>query len=104
MLTKKDILNILHQYNTQYKSNGFEFISLFGSYARGTQDVFSDVDVSYKIDHNVFFKDDGFAKLEKLNEIKKSLESKLHKKVDMIPNNTNNLLLQKSLVEEQIRL
>jgi len=26
--------------------------SLFGSYARGTEDMFSNIDLTYKIDHN----------------------------------------------------
>jgi predicted nucleotidyltransferase len=104
MINKDTILKILQQYNHQYKKSGFEFVSLFGSYARGAEDLFSDIDITYKIDHDRFFKDDGFAKLEKMEEIKKELESKFHKKIDMIPFNTKNKLLQKSLQSEQILL
>ena len=104
IMDKNTILNILQQYNQQHQSNGFSFVSLFGSYARGTQDMFSDVDVTYTLDHDLFYKDDGFAKLEKLEEIKKYLESTLHKKVDMIPFNTKNKRLQKNLQAEQIVL
>ena len=94
----------MHQYNNTHKNDGFQFVSLFGSYARGTEDMFSDIDLTYKIDHTLFYKDDGFAKLAKLEEIKKELESILHKKVDMIPTNTKSLLLQQSLNEDQITL
>ena len=101
-MDKDTIIKILHNYNTSHKNNGFTFVSLFGSYARGTEDVFSDIDLTYKIDHNIFYKDDGFAKLAKIEEIKKELESKFHKKVDMIPSNTKSQLLRENLKKEQI--
>ena len=103
-MNKNTILKVLQSYNNSHKNNGFKFISLFGSYARGTEDVFSDIDLTYKIDHDVFYKNDGFAKLEKLEEIKKELESTLHKKIDMIPANTKNLLVQQNLNKEQISI
>ena len=103
-MNKDNILEILHQYNNSHENEGFKFVSLFGSYARGTEDVFSDIDLTYKIDHDIFYKDDGFAKLAKLEDIKKELESKFHKKVDMIPVNTKNHLLQENLRKEQIPL
>lgn len=103
-MNKDTIIEVLNIYNTEHKNDGFKFMSLFGSYARGTEDMFSDIDLTYKIDHNLFFKDDGFAKLEKLEEIKNDLESTFHKKVDMIPINTKSHLLQQSLEEEQITL
>jgi len=37
---------------------GFILINLFGSYARGTQDIFSDIDITYKINQDTFFKDE----------------------------------------------
>jgi len=102
IVNKNTILKVLHTYNNSHKNNGFEFVSLFGSYARGTEDVFSDIDLTYKIDHDIFYKNDGFAKLAKLEEIKKELESTFHKKIDMIPVNTKNHLVQQNLNKEQI--
>ena len=103
-MTKKEIINFLRHYNETHKADGFEIISLFGSYARGTEDLFSDIDLTYKIDHTVFHKDDAFAKLNAIAQIKNELERTLHKKVDLIPINTKNKYLQKSLDEEQIAI
>lgn len=103
-MNKDTIIEVLNIYNEKHKNDGFKFMSLFGSYARGTEDMFSDIDLTYKINHNLFFKDDGFAKLEKLEEIKRELETTFHKKVDMIPINSNNHLLQQNLAQEQITL
>ena len=104
MLKQKEILNYLHQYNIDKLPKGIEFVSIFGSYARGTQDVYSDVDISYRLDHDVFYKDNAFKKLIVLEEIKEDLERTLGHRVDLIPANTKNPLLQKSLNEEQILL
>lgn len=101
-MDKTTIMEDLRHFNDKYKSQGFELVSLFGSYARGTEDLFSDIDLTYKINHNVFYKDDAFAKLNKIQEIKKELEKEFHKKIDLIPANTSNHLMQNTLKEEQI--
>ena len=33
--------------------SGIQLVGLFGSYARGTQDSYSDVDITYRISHNI---------------------------------------------------
>ena len=103
-MNKETILNHLHHCNDTHKDNGFVFVSLFGSYARGTEDIFSDIDITYKINHDIFYKDDAFAKLDKIAEIKKKLENKFHKKVDLIPANSKNKQIQSTLEQEQITL
>lgn len=104
MNTKEEILKNIELLNKKYQDRGFRIFSLFGSYARGTQDIFSDIDLTYSIDHNKFFKDDAFAKLAKIEEIKNELEKKFHTKVDLIPSNTKNKLIQESLKKEQVIL
>ncbi len=94
MLKQKEIVEYLQQYNVENLPSGIQLVGLFGSYARGTQDSYSDVDITYHIDHDVFYKDNAFKKLIALEEIKKELEYALHHKVDLIPANTSNVLLK----------
>ena len=101
-MNKDTIIGDMHHINDKYKNTGFVFVSLFGSYANGTNNFFSDIDLTYRINHDVFYKDDAFAKLEKIQEIKKELEEKFHKRVDLIPANTKNHLIKESLKREQI--
>jgi len=103
-MDKDTIINDLHAFNKKYKEQGFQLISLFGSYARGTADVFSDIDLTYKINHNTFYKDNAFAKLNKIEDIKKELELLFHKKVDLISANTKNSLIQSTIEKEQIAI
>ena len=103
-MDKDTIIKKLHLFNQNNKEHGFILYSLFGSYARGTEDIFSDIDLTYKIDHDIFFKDNAFAKLAKIDAIKKELELLFHKKVDLIPANTKNHLIQEQLKKEQIAI
>ena len=102
MITKDKIIRNLKLLNDKYQGTGFKIIGLFGSYARETNDLFSDVDLTYSINHNIFYKDDAFAKLAKLEEIKNELQNQFHAKVDLIPVNTKNSYLQNSLQKDQI--
>ena len=104
IMNKEIIIKSMHHFNSLYKPQGFMLYSLFGSYARGTQDMFSDIDFTYKIDHDIFFKDNAFGKLAKIQEIKQELEQTLHKKIDLIPANTKNHLIQEQLKKEQIAI
>ncbi len=102
MLKKEKIIHDLRLLNDKYEQDGFKIISLFGSYARETNDVFSDVDLTYKIDHDIFYKDNAFAKLAKIEDIKKELENNFQAKIDLIPANTKNYLVQENIQKEQI--
>ena len=55
-MNKETIIDNLHHFNNKYKTEGFQFVSLFGSYARGTEDLFSDIDLTYTINHNILNK------------------------------------------------
>ena len=101
-MNKETIIRDVKKLNEKYEEDGFTIVSLFGSYARDTYDIYSDIDLTYRIDHNKFFKDDAFAKLAKIEEIKQELEHIFHKKIDLIPANTTNYLLQETLKEEQV--
>jgi len=104
MLKQNELLDYLHQYNDTKLPKGLAFVGLFGSYARNEQDKYSDIDITYTMDHMIFYKDNAFKKLIALEEIKKDLEKQLQHKVDLIPANTKNISLRKSLEEEQILL
>jgi len=88
----------------RYKDDGIEIVGLFGSVARGDDDLFSDIDITYKIDYDLFFKkyQDGFSQILKINEIKEALEKELKKRVDFIPLNSNNESLKKEIERDLV--
>ena len=104
MLDKNVILQNIQKTNSKYQTLGFKITGLFGSYSRNEQNEFSDIDLTYKIDHAIFYKDNAFKKLSKIEDIKKELEKVFLKKVDLIPENTKNRFMQESLEREKISL
>jgi predicted nucleotidyltransferase len=92
----------IRELKPKYKKEGLILLGLFGSYARGEEDPFSDIDIAYKIDHDKFYKDNAFKKLIRIEEIKKELESNLHKKVDIVSLNSNNQRLNESIKKEMV--
>ena len=102
MLKKEKIIKSLQKFNIEHKDEGFVFISIFGSYARNENDIFSDIDLTYKINHDKFCKNDAFAKLLKIEEIKKTLEESFHKRIDLIPANTQNMMIKENIEAEQV--
>ena len=92
----------LKDFKKRYITEGFEIVGVFGSYARKDEDVFSDIDIAYKIDHSKFFKNNAFKKLLRIEEIKKELKLCFHKEVDLISLNSNNQRLNESIKNEMI--
>ncbi len=99
---KKAIINTLQSFKEKYLFEGFEIVGVFGSYAKNQDDIYSDIDIAYKIDHNKFYKDDAFKKLFRIEEIKKELEDSLHKKVDIVSLNSDNKRLKNSILKEMV--
>ena len=77
----------LQEKSKLYQDEGIKIVGIFGSYARGDYDEYSDVDIAYKIDYDKFFTKykDGFSQILRLDDIRKELEKFLGKKVDFIP-------------------
>jgi predicted nucleotidyltransferase len=82
-------LDCIKELMNQYQKDGIEIIGLFGSVARGDDDIGSDIDIAYKINYDKFFSiyKDGFSQILRLEEIKEELQKRLHKKVDFVPFN-----------------
>jgi predicted nucleotidyltransferase len=83
--TLDSILETVRSVNAEYEKRGFRLMGVFGSYARESADPFSDIDIAYRIDHDRFHPDDAFAKLEEIETIRRNLERKLHRRVDLVP-------------------
>jgi len=91
---KNSILKTLKELKPTYEKEGLILLGLFGSYAKGTQTKFSDIDVVYKLDYDKFslkYKG-GFAKLLRIDEIKKELQSIFHTPIDLVPDTNKSIL------------
>lgn len=94
VLTKSDILSKLKELKPNYEKEGLILLGLFGSYAKDTQNNFSDIDIAYKIDYDKFSQNykDGFSKLLRIDDIKKELQQTFKTKIDFVPDNNKEIL------------
>jgi len=98
------LINKLQNLKKRYLKEGFEIVGIFGSYARGEEDLYSDIDIAYKLNHNKFYKDDAFEKLFRLEEIQNELEKNLKKRVDIVSLNSPNERLKNEIEKEIIKI
>ncbi|MDF1877299.1 nucleotidyltransferase domain-containing protein [Sulfurimonas sp. SAG-AH-194-L11] len=91
---KKSILTTLKELKPTYEKEGLILLGLFGSYARDTQTKHSDIDLAYKLDYDKFslkYKG-GFAKLLRIDEVKKELQTIFNTRIDLVPDTNKSIL------------
>ncbi|MDD2829604.1 MAG: nucleotidyltransferase domain-containing protein [Sulfuricurvum sp.] len=86
MSTKNDILLTLKQLKPLYAQEGVLLLGLFGSFAKETQNDFSDIDIAYTLDYERFSMkyQDGFSKLLRIDTIRNELQNRFKAKVDFV--------------------
>ena len=97
--TIQNIISLISDKKKKYLQEGFEIVGIFGSYARGNENKYSDVDIVYKLDYTTFDKQfkGGFSKLLRIEEIKDELQKLLHLKVDLVSLNPDNVRFIKNI-------
>jgi predicted nucleotidyltransferase len=103
-LTREQKIEALRIVKEVSVSKGILLVGVFGSFARAEEDVFSDVDIAYSIDREVFSRayPDGFGKILALDEMKKILEEALHSRVDLVSLQSKNTHFLKSIQKEMV--
>lgn len=93
-MNKNEILSKLKELKPTYEKEGLILLGLFGSYAKNTQTKFSDIDIAYKIDYDKFSANykGGFAKILRIDDIKKELQSVFKTPIDLVPDTNKSIL------------
>ena len=102
--TLQNITVQITELKNRYRNEGFEIVGIFGSYARGDADTFSDIDIAYSVDYDKFnqkFKG-GFSKILRIEEIKEELQKLLHLKVDLVSLNNNNMTFKQKVQKDMV--
>jgi len=102
--TTQNIPSLLSSMKKEYLNEGFELVGVFGSYARGSTDKYSDIDIAYKLDFQTFDKQfkGGFSKLLRIEEIKKELQKLLHIKIDLVSMNSSNVAFKERIKKDML--
>ena len=101
-MNNEELVNILKTSKESLQNDGIEIVGIAGSYARGDYTQESDIDILYEIPNPDEFarKNGGFGAFSKLEEIKKSLEDRLGKKVDLIAKSALNEIGKKYILRD----
>ena len=83
MPTQKDVLTFLTTIKPQLQENGIEQVGLFGSYARNSATLCSDIDIAIKLNKNYLDKNDVWNYFNEINKIKEMVYNKFQIKSDV---------------------
>ncbi len=97
-MDKKYILDKLSKVKNKYIKDGVDIIGIFGSYAKNTPTINSDIDIAYSLNKELFFKKySGFASASKITDIKEELSKLFNKNVDFISLENSNFQLTQEI-------
>ena len=99
-MTRGEIVAKLLQHRAELEAAGAEHISLFGSVARGTDTVDSDVDVLVKLSEPV--RQSGFGYFGALVVLKTMIEAMTGRPVDVLPEPIQKDRLRQSVERERV--
>ncbi len=86
-----DVIKKLKILKTKYLKENIEIVGIFGSVAKGEKNIYSDIDIAYKVDHLKFLKQyPGLKAFIKLEDIKNELQKELGIKVDLVTLQSSN--------------
>jgi predicted nucleotidyltransferase len=96
------IKNSIISIKKKYHEEGFEIVGIFGSYAKGTANHYSDVDIAYTLNLDIFNKkyQGGFSKLLRIDKIKIELQRLLGMKVDLVSLDTKNVSMKQNIEKD----
>lgn len=99
-MTRDEIIAKLLEHRAELEAAGAEHISLFGSVARGTDTVDSDVDVLVKLSEPV--RQSGFGYFSALVDLKTMIEAMTGRPVDVLPEPIQKDRLRQSVERERV--
>lgn len=105
-IDQSSILATITSLKSKYDEKGIILEGLFGSFAKNSEDAYSDIDIAYHLDYELCdaHYPDGFAKLEALDTLKNELQEKLHRKVDLVSLQSSNKTLTDTIRKEMLHV
>ncbi len=100
MPTQKDILTFLTNIKSQLQKDGIEQVGLFGSYARNSATLCSDIDIAIKLNKNYLDKNDEWNYFNEINKIKEMVYNKFQIKSDVFDLDSSSSL--KNKIEKEV--
>ncbi|MFA5427717.1 MAG: nucleotidyltransferase domain-containing protein [Sulfurimonas sp.] len=81
--TKDDILHYLKELKAEFSKDGITTFALFGSFAKDTHGVYSDIDVAIAKSSDYLSYNSSYAYFETIAKIKDKIRKKFHRNSDV---------------------
>ncbi len=81
--TKENILDYLREIKNELYKDGIVSLALFGSFARGEQGIYSDIDIAILKEKDYLQKRDAYSYFNEVEKIKQMIYKKFHRNSDI---------------------
>ena len=81
--TKENILLYLEEIKCELQEKGIEKLALFGSYAKDTQNVYSDIDIAISKNNSFLNTHTSYNYFDIITNLKDKIRKKFHRNIDI---------------------
>ncbi len=99
--TKEELIDFLKEIKPALEERGIAKVALFGSYARGENGVYSDIDIAIKKRQDFLQHKHAYDYFDTLAKIRKMLQKKFHRNIDIFDLDSDSAL-KKSILKDLI--
>lgn len=99
--TKENILEYLKELKVEFSKEGIASFALFGSFAKDTQSVYSDIDIAISKKSDYMSDNSSYSYFETVSKIKEKVRKKFHRNIDLFDLDSQSPLketIQKELI------
>jgi len=93
LVTKDDILTFLSQHKAALEKAGIGKIGLYGSFAKDTADIYSDIDIAIQLKKNYLSEHDAWDYFTLIDHIKTLLSKKFTRKCDVLDLDSDSFII-----------
>lgn len=81
--TQENILHFLRDIKPEFSQNGIIPVGLFGSFARGEESIYSDIDIAIQKKEDFFSHQSAYAYFDEINRLKHLIVKQFHRNTDV---------------------
>jgi len=90
--SKQNIIEYLHTIKPQLQSSGIKSLALFGSFAKDTPNVYSDIDIAIAKKDDFLEHNTSYDYFNILSNIKTKIKNQFHRNIDIFDLDSNSSL------------
>ncbi len=90
--TKESILEYLKEIKPELVNDGISSLALFGSFAKNTQNVYSDIDIAISKKNQFLENSSSYFYFDLIAKIKSKVQKKFHRNIDVFDLDSNSEL------------